>query len=164
MTLYDVLVVVHVVSIIAFVGAHAVSATAMFQVRSEPDPGRLAAILGRSTRSLSIALLAVIVSLIAGIVLGVMGSHFGRFWIWASLILLVGVGAAMTPMAAIPMGNVRRALGIQVGKLKEGEAPAAPQGDAAVAAARAALRPEIVAILGVGAVVVITWLMFSKPF
>jgi 1,6-anhydro-N-acetylmuramate kinase len=62
------------------------------------------------------------------------------------------------------MGNVRRALGIQVGKLKEGEAPAAPQGDAAVAAARAALRPEIVAILGVGAVVVITWLMFSKPF
>jgi uncharacterized membrane protein len=164
MTLYDILVIVHIVSILVFVAAHAVSAAAMFQVRSEADPGRLAAILARSSQSLSIALLAVIVSLIAGIVLGIMGSHFGRLWIWASLILLVGVGGAMTPMAAIPMSNVRRALGIQVGKLKEGEAPATPQGDAAVAAARAALRPEVVALLGVAAVVIITWLMYTKPF
>jgi uncharacterized membrane protein len=164
MTLYDGLVLVHVISILVFVGAHAVSAMAMFQVRSEADSAKLAAILGRSASALMVATIAVIVSLIAGVVLGFMGSHWGRLWIWASLVMLVAVGGAMTPMAAIPMGNVRRALGIQIGKLKEGEAPATPQGEAAAAAARAALRPEMVALLGVGAILIITWLMYTKPF
>lgn len=162
--MYGAIVLIHVGAILVFIVAHAMSAMAMFQVRAESDRTRLTSILARSASSLMIALLAVTVSLIAGIVLGIMGGHWGRLWIWASLILLLAVGGAMTPMARIPMGNVRLALGIQEGKPKEGVPPVAPQGDAELAAARAALRPELVAVLGVGAIVIITWLMLAKPF
>jgi AAA ATPase domain len=41
------------------------------------------------------------------------GSYWGRLWIWVLVILLIGVGIAMTPLAAGPMRRVRRALGMQ---------------------------------------------------
>ena len=45
--MYGGIVLVHVVGILVFIAAHAVSATAMFQVRAEQDRARLTAILGR---------------------------------------------------------------------------------------------------------------------
>jgi len=162
--MYPLIVLVHVVAILIFIVAHAVSAVAMFQVRSEPDRAKLAQILNRSASVLLVATIALIVSLIAGIVAGIMGDWWGRLWIWISLVLLVAVGGAMTPFAGIPMSNVRRGLGIQVGKPKAGEPPLVALGDAEVAALRAALRPELVAALGIGALVIITWLMLAKPF
>jgi hypothetical protein len=162
--MYPLIVLVHVVAIVIFVAAHAVSAVAIFQVKGEPDRAKLARILNRSASALLIATIAVIVSLIAGIVAGIMGGWWGRLWIWISLVLLVVVGGTMTPLAAIPMGNVRRALGIQVGKPKEGEPPLVALGDAEVSAARAALRPELVAAIGIAGLVIITWLMLAKPF
>ncbi len=47
------------------------------------------------------------VLLVAGIWRGFLGSYWDRLWIWVSLILLIGVGIAMTPLAAGPMRRVR---------------------------------------------------------
>lgn len=157
-----IIVLVHVVSALVFIVAHAVSAVAIFQVRAESDRVKLTAILNRSASALLIATIAVIVVLISGIVAGIIGSSFGRLWIWVALVLLVGVGGAMTPFAAIPMANVRTALGIQ--KVKAGEPAPAPLGDSELAAARAALRPELVAGFGTVGLLVIIWLMLAKPF
>ena len=162
--MYPLIVLIHVVAILIFIAAHVLSAVAMFQVRSESDRAKLTQILNRSASALLVATIAIIVSLLAGIVAGIMGGWWGRLWIWVSLVLLIAVGGAMTPFAAIPMGNVRRALGIQVGKPKEGDPPLVAQGDAEVAAARAALRPELITAVGIAAIVVITWLMLAKPF
>lgn len=162
--MYEVLVLVHVLAILIFAGAHLVSAVAMFQARSTSDRGRLTAILGRSQQALMVAFIALLVSLLAGVVLAFLGNWWGRLWIWASIGLIVVVGGLMTPMAAIPMNQLRGALGIQVGKLKEGEPPAVPQDDATVAAARARLRPEVVLAIGVAGYLAIVWLMTAKPF
>ena len=67
------------------------------------------------------AYVAIPVLLVAGIWLGFLGSYWGRLWIWVSLILLIGVGIAMTPLAAGPMRRVRKALGMQMGKPREGD-------------------------------------------
>ena len=162
--MYGAIVLIHVAAILVFIVAHAVSAMAMFQVRSEPDRAKLMNILNRSGSALIVAYIAIVVALIAGIVLGFMGGWWGRLWIWVSLVLLVGVGFAMTPLAAVPMRAVREALGMQGGTPKAGEPPLVAGGDAQVAAARAALRPELVATIGIAALVVITWLMLAKPF
>jgi hypothetical protein len=69
----------------------------------------------------------------------------------------------MMPFAATPMSGVRAALGIQVGKPKPGEPPAAPKSDEELAAARAALRPELVLLIGLAGLIAITWLMVTKP-
>ena len=97
-------------------------------------------ILTGSGTALIVAYVAIPVLLVAGIWLGFLGSYWGRLWIWVSLILLIGVGIAMTPLASGPMRKVRKALGMQMGKPREGEPAPMPLADAEVAGARAALK------------------------
>ena len=164
MTLYGALVLIHVVAIVVFAVAHIISAVSMFQVRLTSDRARLQAILKRSAAALTIATIAILIGFVAGLVLAFMGSWWGSLWIWVSLVLLIVVGGAMTPLAAIPMNVLRNALGVKAGRQKAGEPDPVPQDDAAVAGARAALKPELVAAIGVAGFVAITWLMQAKPF
>lgn len=161
MDLYPWLVVTHVVAALAFVGAHAVSAFAMYRVKAERDRARLAAYLDLSGRSLPIAFVALLVLLVAGIAAGILGGYFGKLWIWASIAVLVVVLGAMTPLAAIPMNRLRRALGLPT---RSEPAPAAPGTDEEVGAAQAALRPRLAAGIGGLAVVALVALMSLKPF
>jgi uncharacterized membrane protein len=70
----------------------------------------------------------------------------------------------MLPFAATPMSGGRAALGIEVRKPKPSEPAAAPKSDEVLAAARAALRPELVLVIGLAGLIAITWLMVTKPF
>ena len=166
MDLSPTLILIHVLASLVFVIAHAVSAVAMFQVRGQSDRAVLTATLNRSSKALIVAVIALLVLLIAGVILCFVGGWWGSPWIWVSLVLFVGVGVggAMTPFAAIPMRDVRAALGIQVRKPKPGEPPPGPKSDEELAAARAALRPELVLVIGLASLIAITWLMVTKPF
>jgi uncharacterized membrane protein len=157
------LTLIHVLAAFVFVIAHTVSAVAMFQVRGQSDGAVLTATLNRSSKAQIVADIALLVLLVAGVILGFVGSWWGSLWIWVSLVLFVVVGWAMMPFAATPMSGVRAALGIQVGKPKPGEPPAAPKSDEELAAARAALRPELVLVIGLAGLIAITWLMITKP-
>ena len=42
--------------------------------------------------------------------------------------------------------------------------PGIPGRDEVLAAARAALRPELVLVIGLAGLIAITWLMVTKPF
>ena len=164
MDLYGWVVVAHVAAVILSLGAHGASAFAMFRVRRETDRTRMAAILEVSSSSLAAAGIGLLVAIVLGIVAAVMGGQFSRFWPWAAIIVLVIVIGSMTPLAAIPMGNLRRALGLAVQGDKKGDAPRIPGTDEEVAAALGRIRPELPAAIGVTGVVVLTWLMEAKPF
>jgi hypothetical protein len=142
MDLRPTLILIHVLAALVFVIAHAVSAVAMFQVRGQSDRAVLTATLNRSSKAKIVAYIALVVLLVAGVILGFVGSSWGSLWIWVSLVLLVVVGWAMMPFAATPMSGVRAALGIQVGKPKPGEPPAAPKSDEELAAARRRSGPS----------------------
>ena len=164
MTFYPWVVLAHVVLVIVAFGAHGVSAFAMFRIRSEPDRTRIAALLDLSTMSLGTAGVGLLLAVILGIVAAVMGSHFSRLWPWAAIAVVVLAFIVMTPMAANPMNRVRTALGIRTRNDKKGEPTPDPASDAELAAARAALRPELVGALGIAAIIVLVWLMVMKPF
>jgi len=163
MDLHPTLILIHVVAALVFVIAHAVSAVAMFQVRNQSDRAVLTATLNRSSKAMIVAYIALLVLLVGGVILGFVGSRWGSLWIWVSLVLLVVVSWTMLPFAATPMSGARAALGIQVGKPKPGEPPAAPKSDEELAAARAALRPELMLVIGLAGLIAITWLMVTKP-
>lgn len=163
MDLYPWVVVSHVVLVILAFAAHGVSAFAMFRVKREPDRARLAAVLDLSESSLLAAGIGLLAAVIVGIVAAVMGGHFGRLWPWASIVIVVVVFLAMTPMAANRMGRVRQALGMPTRFDKKEGAPA-PRSDAELGAAQAALRPEIVGAMGIVAIILLVWLMETKPF
>jgi uncharacterized membrane protein len=164
MDLHPTLILIHVLAALVFVIAHAVSAVAIFQVRGQSDRAVLTATLNRSSKAMIVAYIALVVLLVAGVILGFVGSWWGSLWMWVSLVLFVVVGWVMLPFAATPMSGVRAALGIQVRKPKPGEPPAAPRSDEELAAARAALRPELVLVIGLAGLIAITWLMVTKPF
>jgi hypothetical protein len=158
--MYPWVVIGHVAFVILAFGAHGVSAFAMFRVKAEPDRAKLAALLDLSQSALLATTVSLFIALVLGIVAAVMGNFFSQWWPWVSIVLLIGVAIAMTPLAMNPMSRVRMALGMPTrGK------PAQPAGsDADVAAARAGLQPMLVATIGVVAIAVLVWLMFAKPF
>ncbi len=163
MEFYPWVVIAHVVFVIVAFGAHGVSAFAMFRLRSETDRARAAAVLDLSTVSLTAAGIGLGAAVLLGIVAAMIGGHFGRGWPWASIVVVVVTWLAMTPMAAGPMGEVRRQLGMRTRGDKDGQIRE-PGSDEAFAAARARLKPELVAVIGIVAIVILVWLMEMKPF
>lgn len=164
MDLYPWVVIGHVLAVIVAFGAHGVSAFAMFGLRRERDPIRAAAILDLSTSALVTAGIVLLVAVVLGIVAAVMNGFFGQLWPWVSIGIVVVVWLAMTPMAAGPMNEVRKVLGQQVRGDKPGDPPRVPGTSEELAAATARLKPELVTVLGVGALAALVWLMEAKPF
>jgi hypothetical protein len=101
--------------------------------------------------------------LVAGIAAGFLGDHWGRAWIWTALGLLVVVIAIMYTVATPFYGRMRAAAGVPgseqtAARLKP---PATPADLEALATSN---RPMLLAAVGGIGLVVIIWLMLSKPF
>jgi hypothetical protein len=160
MDLYPWVVAAHVFFVIVAFAAHGVSAFAMFRVKAEPDRLRLGALLDLSQSALLLAGVGLLITIALGIVAGIMGNWFGRWWIWASIAVLVVVIGMMTPFAANPLDRVRSALGLR----NRHEKTYAPKSDEDLRAAQAALRPGLVMGVGVVGLALLVWLMELKPF
>lgn len=164
MEIYPWLVLVHIVSAFVFILAHGVSAFVVFRVRAEGERARVVALLDLSSSSLNVMLAGLGVSALSGIVAAVIGGHFNQLWPWASIGILIVVVLLMTPLAAIPLNAIRRALGQpNSDDRKKGVVPE-PQSDAEIAVLRARLRPELTAGVGLAGLVLLIWLMQTKPF
>jgi len=164
MDLYGWLVVAHVSVVIVALMAHGVSMFAMLRLRSETDRGRIGAILDLSSSSLTVAGIGLLAAIVLGIAAAIVGGHFSRFWPWASIVVLIVVIGAMTPLAAAPMSRVRHALGLAVPGDRIGQTAGDAGTDAELTAALAGIRPALPAAIGVAGIVVLVWLMRAKPF
>jgi hypothetical protein len=164
MDVYALIVISHVVFVIVGFGAHGVSAFAIFVPKAETDRTRSAAVLDLSASSFNIAGLGIVGAVILGIIAAAMRGHFSNLWPWVSIVIVVLIWISMTFMAARPMNRVREALGMRVQGDKKDTPPREPASDEVLVAARAALRPELVAVIGLVGIVLLTWMMEVKPF
>jgi hypothetical protein len=161
--MYGMVVLLHVLGAFAFVLAHGVSMLASFRLRSEPDRARQAHLLELSGLGVGLMYIGLAVLLLAGIVAGFMGDHWGRLWIWVALGTLVVVIAVMYTVATPFYGRMRAAAGVpgseqMAAKLRP---PATPDDLHALATSN---RPMVLAAVGGAGLVVIIWLMLAKPF
>jgi uncharacterized membrane protein len=161
MDLYPWIVIAHVFFVIIAFGAHGASAFTMLRLRTTADRGQVGALLDLSAQALTTAGIALLVVIVLGIWAAIMGGHFGRAWPWVSIVVLIVVAGAMTPLAAGPMREMRAALG--QGRDKSG-APLVPGTDAELDAAKARLRPEATMAIGIIGLLLLVWLMEGKPF
>ena len=155
---------VHIVGAFAFVAGHGVSVAVAFRLRSERESSRMLAMLDLSASSLGIATIGLLVLLVAGIVDGVVAGYFGRLWIWVSLVLLIAIGASMTPLASGHFNAIRLALGQRTRLLKPADPDPIARPIEEVIALTSGPRPTQLAWIGGGGLVVILWLMTFKPF
>jgi hypothetical protein len=161
--MYEIVVFLHVLGAFAFVLAHGVSMITSFRLRSERDPTRQAALLELSGTGIGLMYIGLGLLLLAGIVAGFMGGHWGRLWIWAALGILVLVIAVMYVVATPFYGRMRAAAGVPgteqtAAKLSP---PATPPDLEQLATSN---RPMLLAVVGGLGLAVIVWLMLFKPF
>jgi len=164
---YPWIVFVHALGVLLFFMAHGTSMVVAYRLRRERDPARVRALLDLSSWSLGIVpSLAFVVGILAGIIAGIVGGHFGRLWIWTSIVLLVAVAAYMTPGVAARVNVIRAAAGTQQINPFSRKAPDPPPDPDPAELARLldAWNPLVPAVIGFGAFAALLWLMLFKPF
>jgi hypothetical protein len=163
--MYSWLIFLHVISVFGFLFAHGASAAVMFKVRAERDPARLGALLDLSNAVGGLMGAAGLLLLVTGIIGGFMRQWWGQGWIWVSLALLLGLSFPMSYWGRLYFDRVRRAIGVPTpDDRRKKVAPPAPAPPEQLGAVLASGRPGLLAAIGLGGLLVITWLMMFKPF
>ena len=158
--MYQLVVFVHVASILAFMLAHGVHVTAMWAMRREPDPERMLSFFNDLPKPTGLRILLVVVVL-SGATAGFMGSWWASGWIWTSLALLAVIAVAMWWYGGAFYSGVEEAAGAVVAGTAD---PPDPLLRAAYDAARHSWQTPGLTVIGLGGVAVILWLMMFKPF
>lgn len=156
------IVLLHIVGAFLFVLSHGVAAWMALAIRGERDRARIGAMLSLSSLSMSGVYVGLLLLLIGGIWAGIVGNHFGRGWIWASLAILVIVVAVMYLVATPFFIRLRGAVGVPARSSEPDPALYANDEELAALVARAPVIPIIV--VGAGGLLLILWLMVLKPF
>ena len=157
----------HVLGAFAFAAGHGVAIAMAFRLRSERDPGRIAAILDMSLWMVSpksLMSIGFIVLFVSGIAAGFTGGYWGRLWIWVAIGLLVVITGLMTPIGAGHYNKVRAAIGQKLPRDKSDAPPPAPLPADQLEALLMAPTPWILTVLGGLGFAVIVLLMAFKPF
>lgn len=164
MSVYRVIVLLHILSALGFIMAHGVSAMMIFKVSRERKYENLCNYLEISGMSMRPAMLALHGVEITGIVLTIMGKWWMMGWIWVSLALFALVGFVMGKYGAAYMGRVRRAMGMLSQKeLRKGVRPNPAPYEKLLEIVESG-RPRLVASAGLGGLAMIVALMTLKPF
>jgi hypothetical protein len=165
--LYPWIVFVHVAAAFTFVLAHGVAVFASFRVRAEHDRARIAALLDLSTASIRLMYGALLVVVVAGLSAAGVGGWLGRVWPWTSLGVLVVVAAAMDLIGTRHFLRLRQLVGASIspGRARRlAHAPDPATAEEELALALRSRRPELLAAIGGGALLIVIWLMVLKPF
>jgi hypothetical protein len=164
MNLYPWLVFLHIVGVLTFVMAHGASALVAVTLREERRPERVQALLELSSRSLGLMYTGFLILLLAGIAAGFGGGYWGAAWIWISIVLLIGVVAAMYPLGSLHYAKVRHAVGMRAfSDKKDAPDPVAAPPDELDALLRSN-NPLLLTVVGGGGLLLIAFFMVVKPF
>jgi hypothetical protein len=157
----------HVLGVLGFLVFHGASVAVSFQLRRETELPRIRALLELSSGTLGAMYGFFVVFLLAGIVAGFMGGWWtsGRLWLWAAVVLLIVIVAAMYAGATRYFATLRNAVGLQTQQQqRKGLPPPQPLDAVEIARLLQSSVPAWTAAIGFGGLAVILWLMLFKPF
>jgi len=161
--LYSWLVYLHLVGVFGFLLAHGISISVAAGLRRERDPRAVALLLRLSSGMRRMMYGSLAVLLAGGIGAGVVGSWWGRGWIWTALVLLVVLLAVVVGGAVPHFRRLRLALNRALARKPDAGTGDEP-GDAELGALLASPVPLIVAVAGGVVLLAILYLMVFKPF
>ena len=161
---YPWIVFVHVAAAFLFIMGHGASMWSSDQIRRERDIERIRVLLEMSSRSLSMVYGSLILLLIAGIAAGIIGNHFSRGWIWASIAILVTIMVLMYALASRFYARIREAVGIRSMTTPKDAPDPTPLPADQIAALVDNRRPDVIGMVGLIGLLLILYLMVIKPF
>lgn len=149
-------VFLHIAGAFGFLMSHGVSAYAVLRLRQERDPGRVTHLLEMSSSSIGFMWNSIGLLLIGGVVAGFTGDFWGQGWIWAAIVLLAAVTAAMYAVATPWVKRLRTI----AGAMAEGSRAVSEAQFEAILRSR---RPHAIAAIGGAGLLAILYLMIFKP-
>ncbi|HJQ72789.1 MAG TPA: cupredoxin domain-containing protein, partial [Actinomycetota bacterium] len=149
-------VFLHIAGAFGFLMAHGVSAYVTLRLPKERDPARVSQLLELSASSVGFMWNSIGLLLIGGIAAGFTGHFWGQGWIWAAIVVLVVVMAAMYAMGTTWAKRLRTISSAMVGGT---EAVSRPQFEEILRSR----RPYTIAAIGFVGLLAILWLMIFKP-
>jgi uncharacterized membrane protein/plastocyanin len=149
-------VFLHIAGVFGFLMAHGVSAYVTLRLPRERDPARISHLLELSASSVGFMWNSIGLLLLGGILAGFTGHFWGQAWIWAAIVVLVAVTAAMYAMGTTWAARLRTISGAMAGGT---EAVSAEQFEEILGSK----RPYSIAGIGFAGLLVILWLMIFKP-
>ena len=149
-------VFLHIAGAFGFLMAHGVSAYVTLRLPKESDPARVSQLLELSASSVGFMWNSIGLLLIGGIAAGFTGDFWGQGWIWAAIVVLVVVMAAMYAMGTTWAKRLRTISSAMVGGT---EAVSRSQFEEILRSK----RPYTIAAIGFAGLLVILWLMIFKP-
>jgi hypothetical protein len=164
--LYPWLLVLHVTSAFAFMAIHGVSMGVWWRVRRERDRAKLVPLLELSLTFITPMIVAGSLLIVSGILVGIAAAWWfnGDWWLWISIVLMVLIVGVMTPLVAIPMSQMRLGLGMPSQAAQKAGIVPAPVDDAELHRLLGDRRPAVGASIAIAGIILITWLMETKPF
>jgi hypothetical protein len=160
----------HVASVFGFLLAHGVSIGVLFKLPGERKLERIRALLDLSKRSIAWTYAFLLLLGVTGFAAAYIGDWWRQGWVWASAALLILIALAMDWIGDPYYDRLRVALGLEEPKAKK-NAPAPPGPLLETPADEQALvrllrspRSWLLALVGIGGLATILWLMLFKPF
>ena len=147
---------IHLLGVAGFLASHGTSMAATLLVGRMREPEEIAGTLRLSGATVGPFYISTLVLLVGGVGAGFVGRRWNEGWIWISLILLIGVGALMFPLAR---GYYRR-LRLVIDLMDSGTV-VSPEDFSRVLASG---NPLLIAGTGTAALLLILYLMVIKPF
>jgi hypothetical protein len=166
---YPWVVFAHVASVFGFLLAHGISTGVLFRLPGERKVERIRALLDLSKRSIVWTYSFLFLIGVTGFAAAYIGNWWRHLWIWASAALLILISLAMDWIGDPYYDRLRVAVGLEEPKRTKGApAPSGPLPD--IPASEEELvkllgspRRWLLALVGIGGLAAILWLMILKP-
>ena len=147
----------HILGVVAFVGAHGVSMFTLYRIRNlDLDRARIADAIsfsGTTTRPMYVSLVVLVV---AGFIAGIQGDWINDWWIWIAVAVLLITAGSMTAIAAPYFRRITEACGVRpsgVPRTSDEELSALINGP----------TNTLISVTGMIGLLVILYLMIFKP-
>jgi hypothetical protein len=164
--MYRWIVFIHVFSSFTFIMIHGVTSLVSFRLRTERNLDAIRGMLSlyASPGAFSIMYLSLLLLLGAGIWAGFQGSWWDWGWIWLALGLLIAVSVAMYLVGTKYYTKVRKAVGMPYMEGNKQMPAEAPLNDKQIDELLSRSPAVTIAVIGIGGIALILWLMMFKPF
>ncbi len=149
------LVALHVIGVVLFLVTHGVSMWTAFRVRSETNREVIAALLGMSARSNQLMYLGLAILGVGGLGAAASVGWLASAWVLASYAVFLAVLLLMFVVASPYYYRLRDGL--------EGTEKVPRLDDEALRETLQTRRPDVLALVGGGGLVVLVWLMAVRP-
>ena len=158
------LIFIHVLAAFAFFLLHGTSAAMAFRIRKETDLARMRALLDLSSSTTMPMGIAFAVMGLTGLIMPFLVGLWDRIYIWASIVLLLGVAIYMGVFNESHYKELRRLVGLPYMKGNKTYPAEPPASQEAVLSLLKKTNPAGLAIAGYVVPAIVLWMMIFKPF